>query len=160
MTQWLDDDEMTAWRGLVDVFAEVRADLETELVEQFDLTDGDYGVLVVLSETAEQGVRMCDLANRLHLTPGGLTRRLDGLVARGLVAREPSTQDRRVVLAVLTDAGRALLEEAAPVHVDGVRRHLLDFLSRDQLREIGAAFAAVQAGRRAESPGRAAVPTS
>jgi hypothetical protein len=46
------------------------------------------------------------------------------------------------------------------VHVDGVRRHLLDFLSRDQLREIGAAFAAVQTGRAAEARGGAPAPTS
>jgi hypothetical protein len=49
MTNWLDDDEMRAWRGLVDVFAEVRAALEADLSEGFDLTEGDYGVLVVLS---------------------------------------------------------------------------------------------------------------
>jgi DNA-binding MarR family transcriptional regulator len=159
MTEWLDDDEMTAWRGLVEVFADVRAALDAELVEQFDLSDGDYGVLVVLSETSDQGLRMCDLASRLHLTPGGLTRRLDGLVARGLVDREPSTDDRRVVLAVLTDAGRAMLAEAAPVHVDGVRRHLLDHLSRNQLREIGAAFAAVREGAAAQAR-KASAPTS
>ncbi len=102
MTDWLDDEEMQAWRGLVEVFSDVRASLETELTEQFDLTEGDYGVLVVLSEAPDRRLRMCDLARRLHLTPGGLTRRLDGLVARGFVTREPSTEDRRVVLAVLT----------------------------------------------------------
>jgi DNA-binding MarR family transcriptional regulator len=146
VTRWLDDEEMTAWRGLVEVFGQVQADLEAELVERFDLTGGDYGVLVVLSEAPAEGLRMCDLATRLHLTPGGLTRRLDGLVSRGLVARVPSTEDRRAVLAVMTEAGRAMLAEAAPVHVDGVRRHLLDFLSRDQLREIGTAFTVVRAG--------------
>ena len=147
MTAWLDDEEMQAWRGLVEVFSDVRASLETELTEQFDLTEGDYGVLVVLSESPDQGLRMCDVARRLHLTPGGLTRRLDGLVDRGFVAREPSTEDRRVVLAVLTPEGMAMLEKAAPVHVDGVRRHLIDHLSREQLHELSAAFDAVRTGR-------------
>ena len=147
MTAWLDDEEMQAWRGLVEVFSDVQASLEAELTEQFDLTEGDYGVLVVLSEAPDQGLRMCDVARRLHLTPGGLTRRLDGLVARGFVAREPSTEDRRVVLAVLTAEGMAMLEKAAPVHVDGVRRHLIDHLSRDQLHDLSAAFEAVRTGR-------------
>jgi DNA-binding MarR family transcriptional regulator len=151
MTAWLDDDEMRAWRGLVEVFGDVRADLEAELEERFGLTDGDYGVLVVLSEAPEGRLRMCDLAARLHLTPGGLTRRLDGLVRRGVVVREPGTDDRRVVLAVLTDEGRSLLEQAAPVHVDGVRRHLLAHLDRSQIRELGEAFDRVRAGRTAES---------
>jgi DNA-binding MarR family transcriptional regulator len=147
MTDWLDGEEMEAWRGLVEVFSDVQASLETELTDQFDLTEGDYGVLVVLSEAPERRLRMCDLASRLHLTPGGLTRRLDGLVARGFVSRESSTEDRRVVLAVLSDDGMAMLEKAAPVHVDGVRRHLLDHLSREQLRELTAAFEAVRRGR-------------
>jgi DNA-binding MarR family transcriptional regulator len=90
---------------------------------------------------------MCDLAVRLHLSPSGLTRRLDGLVREGLVAREPSAQDRRVTLAVLTDAGFSTLEAAAPVHVDGVRRHLIDNLSRTQIRQLGAAFEAVRRRR-------------
>jgi DNA-binding MarR family transcriptional regulator len=147
MTNWLDGEEMQAWRGLFEVFSDVRASLETELTEQFGLTEGDYGVLVVLSEAPDRRLRMCDLAGRLHLTPGGLTRRLDGLVARGLVSRESSAEDRRVVLAVLTEDGMAMLHQAAPVHVSGVRRHLLDHLSREQLHELTEAFEAVRRGR-------------
>jgi DNA-binding MarR family transcriptional regulator len=90
---------------------------------------------------------MCDLAVQLHLSPSGLTRRLDGLVRQGLVTREPSEQDRRVTLAVLTDAGFAKLQAAAPVHVDGVRRHLIGNLSRTQIRQLGAAFDAVRRRR-------------
>jgi DNA-binding MarR family transcriptional regulator len=147
MVDWLDDEEMRAWRGLVEVVADVQASLEAELVDGFGITEGDYGVLVNLSEAPDRRLRMCDLAVRLHLSPSGLTRRLDGLVREGLVAREPSAQDRRVTLAVLTDAGFSTLEAAAPVHVDGVRRHLIDNLSRTQIRQLGAAFEAVRRRR-------------
>ena len=147
MVDWLDDDEMRAWRGLVEVVADVHASLEAELVESFDISEGDYGVLVNLSEAPDHRLRMCDLALRLHLSPSGLTRRLDGLVRQGLVAREPSAQDRRVTLAALTDAGFATLEAAAPVHVDGVRRHFIGNLSRTQIRQIGTAFDGVRGGR-------------
>ena len=123
-TRWLDEEEMRAWRGLVEAYADLQAALEADLVSGFGIDGGDYGVLVNLSEAPDQRLRMCDLAARLHLSPSGLTRRLDGLVKAGYVAREPSEQDRRVTLAVLTDAGRATLEAAAPVHVDGVRRQL------------------------------------
>jgi DNA-binding MarR family transcriptional regulator len=85
-------------------------------------------------------MRMCDLACRMHLSPSGLTRRLDGLVRDGLVVREPSQEDRRVSLAALTEAGLARLEAAAPSHVASVRRHLLDHLNRTQIRQLGAAF--------------------
>jgi DNA-binding MarR family transcriptional regulator len=136
----LDGDEMRAWRGFVDVFADVHACLEADLLEGFGITEGDYAVLVHLSEARDQRLRMCDLAERLHLSPSGLTRRLDGLVRQGLVVREPSVADRRVTLAVLTDAGLAALQAAAPVHVDGVRRHFIGNLSRAQVRQVGAAF--------------------
>ncbi len=147
MVDWLDDEEMRAWRGLVEVFADVHASLEAELVAGFGITEGDYGVLVNLSEAPGRRLRMCDLAARLHLSPSGLTRRLDGLVREGLVAREPSAEDRRVTLAVLTDAGMARLEAAAPAHVDGVRRHFIGNLSRTQIRHLGAAFDALRRRR-------------
>jgi DNA-binding MarR family transcriptional regulator len=145
--RWLDDEEMRAWRGLIGLTNAVHAALDAELVAGFGLDEGDYAVLVNLSEAPERRMRMCDLACRLHLSPSGLTRRLDGLVRDGLVAREPSPDDRRVSLAVLTGGGLARLEEAAPAHVDGVRRHLLDHLTRQQIRQLGAAFESVQRRR-------------
>ncbi len=151
MTQWLDGDEMRAWRGLVEVFSDVRASLESDLLVAHGFTEGDYGVLVQLSETPGGRMRMCDLAGRMHLSPSGLTRRLDGLVKLGYVTREPAADDRRVTLAVLTDDGLAALERAAPLHVDGVRRNLLDHLSRDQVRDLAVALEAVRDGRIAEA---------
>jgi DNA-binding MarR family transcriptional regulator len=148
---WLDDEEMRAWRGMVETYLELAAVLELDLVNGFGIDHGDYGVLVNLSEAPDQRLRMCDLAARLHLSPSGLTRRLDGLVKAGYVAREPSAQDRRVTLAVLTPSGRSLIEAAAPVHVEGVRRNFVDHLSRTQLRQLGAAFEALRR-RRALAP--------
>ncbi|MGE0880506.1 MAG: MarR family winged helix-turn-helix transcriptional regulator [Acidimicrobiia bacterium] len=150
MTAWLDDEEAKAWRGLINGFTAVRAELDEQMTEQFGLAAGDYGVLVSLSESESgNSLRMCDLAGAMHLSPSGLTRRLDGLVKRGLVARTPSVEDRRVIMAVLTDAGKDLLAQAAPVHVEGVRRAFFDHLSRTQIRNIGAAFDALVRGRAA-----------
>lgn len=149
MTRWLDDDEMAAWRGMIEVQAALEAELEADLVSSHGITLGDYGVLVTLSEAPDERMRMCDLAARLQLSPSGLTRRLDGLVRLGLVAREPSADDRRVILARLTPDGRRRLEAAAPVHVEGVRRGFLDHLSRAQVEALAEAFAAVRRGRSA-----------
>lgn len=147
MTEWLDDDEMAAWRGLLATHADVLVELENELVADHGITAGDYGVLVNLSEAPDRRLRMCDLAASLHLSPSGLTRRLDGLVSQGLVARVPSADDRRVILAQLTDQGASRLAAAAPDHVVGVRRAFLRHLTPAQVRHLGAAFRAVEAGR-------------
>ena len=48
-------------------------------------TLGDYRVLVLLSEASHHELRMSDLADQLQLSPSGLTRRLDGLVADAVV---------------------------------------------------------------------------
>jgi DNA-binding MarR family transcriptional regulator len=140
MSAWLDDDEMAAWRGMVEVRAQIDTELEADLMGKHGITLGEYAVLGVLSEVP-------DLAARLHLSPSGLTRRLDRLVGQGLVARRPSDEDRRATLAVLTPAGRSRLEAAAPDHVRGVRRAFLDHLSRTDITALAAAFEAVRRAR-------------
>jgi len=143
VTAWLNPDEMRAWRGFVEVHSAVVAALEAESLEKHGISGGDYAVLVNLNEAPKGRLRMCDLAERLHLSPSGLTRRLDGLVRDGLVTRQPANDDRRVILAVLTPKGRRVLERAAPDHVDGVRRAFLDHLSAAQVRALGDAMASV-----------------
>jgi DNA-binding MarR family transcriptional regulator len=149
MTDWLDETEMRAWRGFIELSGMVQAELEHDLLTQHGLSAGDYGVLVNLSEAPDRRLRMCDLAHLLHLSPSGLTRRLDGLVKGGFVERQPAPDDRRAILAVLTDAGMAKLQAAAPDHVDSVRRHLLDRLSRTQITQLGTIMATASRRRSA-----------
>ena len=94
---------------------------------------------------------MTELAGQLHLSPSGLTRRLDRLVREGLVAREACPTDRRVVYAVLTPAGRELWRQAAPDHVAGVRRHLIDRLDERSSEHLAETLEQVRA-RPATSP--------
>lgn len=136
---------MRAWRGYAETVGALMAALEGDLAEH-GLTNGDYEVLVVLSEADDRRMRMCDLARRLRLSPSGLTRRLDGLTKAGHVRREPSGTDRRVMLAVLTGEGMRAMRRAAPDHVASVRRHLLRHLDERQLDQMGEIFAAVRAG--------------
>jgi len=147
--QWLDDTEMAAWRGFIETTGALNAALDADLAAH-GLTIGDYEVLVRLSESPDERLRMCDLATQLRLSPSGLTRRLDGLVASGLVVREPSASDRRVMLAALTPAGLDTLEAAAPDHLAGVRRQFIDRLDRSEIEHLASAFAKVQLGLRNE----------
>jgi DNA-binding MarR family transcriptional regulator len=142
---WLTPAEMAAWRTYIETYGDLVAAIERDLSEH-GLTLGDYQVLVYLSEADDQSMRMCDLADRLQLSPSGLTRRLDGLVSAGLVTREPSTHDRRVMKAQLTDAGFEALRQAAPHHVDSVRRHIFDHLDDSQVEAMASIFAAISAG--------------
>ena len=150
-TRWLDAEEMAAWRAYIETVIDLTAALEADLAAH-GLTLGDYQVLVVLSEAEGHERRMCDLAAKLQLSPSGLTRRLDGLVRGGLVARRPSETDRRVMLAVLTEAGWEHLERVAPFHVESVRRHVFDHLDGRDVNALGRIFTAIRGGLRADAP--------
>ncbi len=136
---------MAAWRSYIETYGDLSAALERDLAEH-GLSIGDYQVLVYLSEADNDSMRMCDLADVLQLSPSGLTRRLDGLVSSDHVTRQPSSVDGRVMMAVLTDAGRKLLTRTAPHHVQSVRRHIFDHLSSDQVDAMATIFAAISAG--------------
>jgi DNA-binding MarR family transcriptional regulator len=73
-------------------------------------------VLLPLADSPEGRLRMHELALRSHLTPSGLTRRIDRLVADGLVVRDRCGSDRRGAFAVLTTPGRNELSRALPYH--------------------------------------------
>ena len=142
---WLTDREMAAWRSYIETYGDLSAALERDLAEH-GLTLGDYQVLVYLSEAEDDSMRMCDLADVLQLSPSGLTRRLDGLVGSDHVTRRPSSHDGRVMMAVLTDAGRELLTRTAPHHVQSVRRHIFDHLTSEQVDAMATIFDAISAG--------------
>lgn len=135
---------MRAWRGFIEVVGQLNIDMEADLARH-RLTLGDYQVLVYLSEAEDHRMRMCDLAGMLNLSPSGITRRLDGLVKAGLVARERSAADGRVMLGVLTPKGYEKLRTVAPLHVESVREHFIDRLTARQIQSIGEIFETLRA---------------
>lgn len=155
--RWLDADEMRAWRSYAETVVELTAALESDLAPH-DLTLGDYQVLVFLSEADGRAMRMCDLAARLQLSPSGLTRRLDGLVRAGLVGRQPSESDRRVMLAVLTASGAATLDRAAPTHAASVRARIFDRIDPRDVAALERIFTAIHEGLHADQEARATLP--
>ena len=107
----------------------VQSSLEQDLLDDTGMPMVEYLILMMLSEADGGALRMCDVAAHVPLTPSGLTRRMDTMVRAGLVRRVTSGDDRRVVLAELTELGRARIEAAAPRHVEHVRRHFVDHLT-------------------------------
>ena len=145
--RWLNETEAVAWRSFIESVGDLMSAFESGLAEH-GMNLGDYQVLVYLSEAPDRALRMCDLADALRLSPSGLTRRLDGLVKNGLVARQPSEEDRRVMMAVLTPHGLRRLQKAAPDHVENVRENLFDHLNASQIKNMAGIFGAIQKGLR------------
>ncbi|MBB1153062.1 MarR family transcriptional regulator [Amycolatopsis sp. DR6-1] len=100
----------------------------------------EYGVLALLAEAGDAGMRMTDLAQRRLMSTGGFTRLADRLVSRGLIARRQSEVDARSFDAVLTAQGRALMRKARRRHHEDLRTLFFDRLDDEQLRQLGAVW--------------------
>ena len=87
-----------------------------------------YEVLLHLTEAPEGRLRMHELADTLLLSRSAASRFVDRMERAGLVARARCEADRRGTYIVLTEAGRRAFAEAAPIHLDGIRRHFADLL--------------------------------
>jgi DNA-binding MarR family transcriptional regulator len=135
--------EMDAWRSFLRAHALVTRVLDAELTAECDLPLGSYEVLLHLNEAPDRRLRMTDLAERVLLSRSGLTRLVDRMEREGLIRRESCPSDLRGTNAVLTDAGYERLRAAAPVHLRGVREHLVDVLAPDELATIAAALGRV-----------------
>lgn len=135
-TQWLNDDELRAWRAFLAAGALVNRRLDQQLKADVGLSHPQYEILVLLAAAPEQSMRMTELADAVLNSKSRLTYQITQLEQAGLVCRGSCAGDERGVIASLTDAGRELLERAAPGHVAAVRAALIDVLTAEQLAAL------------------------
>lgn len=129
--------QRSAWRDFLTAHSRVLTRLDTDLISQCDMTLAEYEVLLHLSESNDSQLRMNELAELARLSPSGLTRRFDALVRRGWVTRERCDDDRRGVMARLTDEGRERLNAATPVHERGQFEYFFNVLDDDSIDTLG-----------------------
>ena len=119
--------------ALVRAHATATRSLNAQLSADHGLTISDYEVLLRLAGAPERRLRRVDLAEQVLLTASGITRLLDGLERQGWVERGACDGDRRVVYAVLTDAGLAKLREARSTHIPQIEAHFGRVLTPEEL---------------------------
>ncbi|ROS76684.1 MarR family winged helix-turn-helix transcriptional regulator [Cellulomonas sp. PhB143] len=144
-TVWLDADQQLAWRRYLEGRARLHDAIGREHDAHLSVSLEEYEVLVRLSESPTESVRMSSLADGLAHSRSRTTHTVRRMEDRGLVRRGPVPGDRRGVLCTLTEEGRRTLVAEAPAHVAAVRRYLVDVLTPDQLRTLGEAMDAVTA---------------
>ena len=116
-----------AWPGYEDsslevVLSIVRAFhfINRELVrgqEEHGISPPECGVLIELRLSGPPfRLTPTQLYNRLLVTSGGITGRIDRLEKRGLLCRLPDPQDRRSFLVQLTESGHELIQAAGQTH--------------------------------------------
>ena len=131
--RWLSDRQQRAWRAFLQASMQLWQQLDGELQHEAGLPLAYYQMLAMLSEAPDRTLRMSELALRTWSSRSRLSHAVDRLEERGWVRRLTCPEDRRGSFAQLTDEGFAVLQAAAPSHVDSVRRHLFDLLDEDEV---------------------------
>lgn len=144
-TRWLDDQEQQAWRAYIRAVRLLDEELRREL-EQHAMSHPEYEILVRLSESPGRARRMSELAAGVVNSRSRITHTVGRLERAGWVVRRACESDGRGVECLLTDDGFAALEAAAHTHVQGVRTHLMDSLTREEFLALGAAMTKVADG--------------
>lgn len=107
----------------------------TTYCKQCSLTPGRLSVLMALNAMPDKSMALSEIGDYLTVTRPNVTGLVDGLVEEGLVERVDHPEDRRVILARLTRAGREFLEWFVPQHFKNVRV-LMSSLTREEQRQL------------------------
>ncbi|MFG1616371.1 MarR family winged helix-turn-helix transcriptional regulator [Nonomuraea wenchangensis] len=133
--RWLDADEERAWRALRRMMIAIQTRTAHDLAA-LGLSEPDYEVLSTLSERPGRTSTLGEQATKMGWSRSRLSRHATRMEARGLLRREPDPDDGRGCYLVLTEHGLETLEDAAPAHLESVRRHVIDRLSPADLSAL------------------------
>jgi MarR family 2-MHQ and catechol resistance regulon transcriptional repressor len=134
---WSSDEEraLRLWIALARAYSTMARAVATKIGE-YGLTTAQFGILEALHHVGP--LPLGELAEKLLVTGGNVTYVMDRLEALGYVVRKRSDQDRRVVTAVLTPAGRDLVTEVFPGHATFIHDLMatLDDDEQEQARDL------------------------
>ena len=105
------------------------------LLKPFNLSGTQYNILRILRGAGEKGLACREIGCRLISRDPDITRLLDRMESRGLIARARETKDRRVVTTRITAEGLRLLAELDEP-VDQMHQRQLGHVPAKQLRQL------------------------
>ncbi|MGW2258287.1 MarR family winged helix-turn-helix transcriptional regulator [Streptomyces sp. NPDC004749] len=135
--RWLDPEQKAAWDSFIRMHETLIGRLSRHVQADSGLSASDYVVLVSLTERGNGRMRFLDLAKAVEWEKSRMSHQVTRMAKRGLVAREECPDDGRGAFIVATPAGYKAIEEAAPQHVEHVRRLFIDALTPNQLHTFG-----------------------
>jgi DNA-binding MarR family transcriptional regulator len=142
---WLEGDEQRAWLAYIRVQLRLAYEMNRQLLADSGMSLPDYDVLTALSVADGGRMQITVLAAQIGWERSRVSHHVRRMSARGLVTCGPSAADRRVTEVTLTDGGRQALAEAAPGHVNLVRRMFFGGLPANLLGPLSEALESVYA---------------
>ncbi|WP_042386007.1 MarR family winged helix-turn-helix transcriptional regulator [Streptacidiphilus melanogenes] len=119
------------WNALQAGFRRLTDQLLADVDAKAGIAPSEFQVLWFLLTAPEQAAPMNQLAATLNFTTAGTTKVADRLTEAGLILRQPSPADRRVVLASLTDQGRRVAMDAALALAGALRERVVERVGAD-----------------------------
>ncbi len=141
--RWLSESEQRAWRGYRRMRTLLDLQIARDLSKDSGLSESDYDVLSTLTEGPAPTWRASALADQLLWSTSRLAHHIGRMERRGLVVRSDCDDDGRGASISLSALGRAVLEDAAPAHVESVRRNFIDLLTPAEVEALAAISAKV-----------------
>lgn len=128
--------ESKAWLGLINLVQLLPHTLDAQLQRDSDMTHFEFTVLSNLYTSADSRLRMTELAALTVATLPRLSHVCTKLEKRGLVSRQPCSDDRRATNVLLTSAGRRQFIHAIPLHIELARKLVVDALSEADIDSL------------------------
>jgi DNA-binding MarR family transcriptional regulator len=119
---WLEGEQQRAWLAYIRVQLRLSYEMNRQLIADSGVSLPDYDVLTALSVADGGRMQITVLAAQIGWERSRVSHHVRRMSDRGLVSIGLSAADRRVTEVTLTSRGRRALDEAAPGHVDLVRR--------------------------------------
>ncbi len=129
-------DELAAWRAFFETSERVRGAIGSRLQSDSGLSNGDYSVLLSLSEATDNRVRSSELAATIGWERSRLSHHLGRMEQRGLIRRDNCLTDSRGAEAVLTEEGAAAFRRASSPHLHAIQELFVSALSPEQLEAV------------------------
>lgn len=142
--------QLRSWVRLVRGMKALFDALDRQLREDAGMSHDDYILLARLSRAEGRAMRMSDLAVELSRSPSRVSHTIARLEERGWVVRARGPEDRRVVVARLSDTGMAKVADASPGHLALVERLVFETLGDAAVAETAEVLE--QIGRAAGGP--------
>ncbi|MFJ6491459.1 MarR family winged helix-turn-helix transcriptional regulator [Streptomyces californicus] len=130
--RWLDPEQQAAWDSFIRMQEKLIGRLARRVQADSRMSPSDYIVLAKLTEAGGR-MRFMDLTKLVEWEKSRMSHQVARMAKRGLVRKEDCPDDGRGAFVVATPAGREAIEEAAPVHVEHVRRLFVEALTQEEL---------------------------
>jgi DNA-binding MarR family transcriptional regulator len=151
-TPGLDAQQLGAYFALMEVAGLLQYAVDEHLRADGDLSYVQFQILARLVDAPEGRARMTDLADGVVYSRSGLTYQAGLLDKRGLITRSPSPDDERSVIVTVTAAGRQLIAQVLPGHVEQVRQLLFEPMTGEDLAALSTVLGRVRDHMRATPP--------